>query len=71
MIELHQRNIGTGVHYRPVHVQPVYRQRFGWRAEDFPNAEAIGERTVSIPLSAKLRDEDVEDVIAAVRSVLA
>lgn len=67
---LHQKNIGTGVHYRAVPVHPVYQQRFGWRPEDYPNAMAIGESTVSLPLSAKLSDEEAQDVIAAVRDVL-
>ena len=67
---LHKRNIGTGVHYRPIHAHRVYQTRFGWSAADFPNADSIGRRTVSIPLSARLSDRDVHDVIAAVREVL-
>jgi dTDP-4-amino-4,6-dideoxygalactose transaminase len=70
IIRLHGCNIGTGVHYRSIPVHPVYQRRFGWRPEDYPNAQAIGQSTVSLPLSAKLSDEDVEDVIAAVRHVL-
>lgn len=68
--EMHRRNIGTGVHYRAIPVHPVYQERFGWRPEDYPNSESIGRSTVSLPLSAKLTDEDVEDVIVAVREVL-
>jgi dTDP-4-amino-4,6-dideoxygalactose transaminase len=67
---LHHRNIGTGVHYRAIPVHPVYQQRFGWRPEHFPVADAIGRATVSLPLSAKLSDEDVEDVVVAVCEVL-
>src|SRR3974377_1992555 len=51
---LHRCSIGTGVHYRAIPVHPVYQQRFGWRPEDYPNAQAIGQSTVSLPLSAKL-----------------
>ena len=68
---LHERNIGTGVHYRAIPAHPVYQQRYGWKSEDYPNAKAIGDSTVSIPLSAKLSDQDVEDVIQAVSEVLA
>jgi len=64
-------NIGIGVHYIPVHLHPFYRKTFGWKEGDFPNAEWIGERTISLPLSAALHREDVEDVIAAVYKVLA
>jgi dTDP-4-amino-4,6-dideoxygalactose transaminase len=67
--ELIRRNVGTGVHYTPVHLHHYYRERFGFRPGDFPNAEWIGERTLSLPFSAKLSDQDVEDVIAAVRQV--
>ena len=70
MAGLHRRNIGTGVHYRAIPVHPVYRQRFDWQPTDYPNAHAIGDRTVSLPLSAKLSNEDVDDVIAAVRDLL-
>jgi len=67
---LHQRNIGTGVHYRAIPEHPVYQERFGWRPDGFPVARAIGETTVSLPLSAKLTDADVADVVEAVRAVL-
>jgi dTDP-4-amino-4,6-dideoxygalactose transaminase len=69
IMALHQRNIGAGVHYRSTPVHPVYQQRFGWKPEDYPVAHKIGRTTVSLPLSAKLTDADVEDVIAAVREV--
>jgi dTDP-4-amino-4,6-dideoxygalactose transaminase len=70
MNRMYQNNIGTGVHYTALHLHPYYVERFGFKQGDFPNAEYIGERTVSIPLSAKLTDEDVEDVIFAVQSIL-
>jgi len=63
-------NIGVGVHYIPVHLHPFYQTVYGWRKGDFPNAEFIGERTVSLPLSPALSDEDVTDVVRAFRKVL-
>jgi dTDP-4-amino-4,6-dideoxygalactose transaminase len=68
MRRLHEMNIGTGVHYIGVHLHPYYRNRFAYQSGDFPNATRISERTVSIPLSPKLTDEDVSDVIEAVRA---
>ena len=68
--QIHQRNIGTGVHFISVHQHPYYRETFGFQTNDFPIAAYISERTVSLPLSAKLTDEDVDDVIQAVREVL-
>jgi dTDP-4-amino-4,6-dideoxygalactose transaminase len=69
--ELIRLKIGTGVHYTALHLHPYYRETFGHKRGDFPNAEFIGERTLSLPLSPKLTDADVEDVIASVREVTA
>lgn len=62
--------IGVGVHYLSVPEYTYYKQTYGWKPEDYPHAMAIGRQTVSLPISAKLTDEDVEDVISAVRLVL-
>ena len=64
-------NIGVGVHYVPVHLHPFYRKTFGWKNGDFPNSEWIGERTLSLPLSAALNENDVDDIIMAFQKVLA
>lgn len=63
-------NIGVGVHYIPVHLHPYYKKTFGWRKGQFPNAEWIGDRTLSLPLSPVLNEKDVNDVISAFRKVL-
>lgn len=68
--KMHEMNIGTGVHYVAVHLHPYYREQFGYKAQDFPNAAWISERTASLPLSPKMTDQDVEDVIQAVRFIL-
>lgn len=67
--EMTKHNIGLGVHYIALHLHPYYQKAFGYKRGDFPNAEWISDRTVSLPLSAKLTDEDVEDVIEAVKEV--
>ena len=63
-------NIGTGVHYIPIHLHPYYRKTFGWKKGDFPNAEWIGERTLSLPLSARLNENDIDDVIVSIQKIL-
>jgi dTDP-4-amino-4,6-dideoxygalactose transaminase len=68
--ELKQRNIGTSVHFIPVHLHPFYRDKYGWRAEDFPVAYREYQRTISLPLHPRLSDADVDDVIAAVADVV-
>jgi len=65
------RKIGVGVHYLSIPEHPYYRERFGWRPQDFPNAQRIGRQTISLPLSPALRESDVEDVVEAVRHCLA
>jgi dTDP-4-amino-4,6-dideoxygalactose transaminase len=64
------QNIGVGVHYMSIPEHPYYQEKFGWKPEDFPNAMRIGRQTVSLPISAKLTDEDVEDVITAVKKII-
>ena len=69
--EMTRRGIGVGVHYVALHLHPFYSQLLGHRRGSFPAAERISDRTMSIPLSAKLKDQDVEDVMVALRSILA
>ena len=64
-------NIGLGVHYLSIPEHPYYQKTFGWKPEDYPNAMRIGRQTVSLPLSAKLTDEDVGDVVKAVKGNIA
>jgi dTDP-4-amino-4,6-dideoxygalactose transaminase len=71
LMALQKQNIGSGVHYVGVHLHPYYRDRFGYQDGDFPNATWISDRTISIPLSPKLNDEDVADVVEAVKNCLA
>ena len=67
---LHELAIGAGVHYRAVHEHRYYRNTYGERTGRLPNAEWIGARTLSIPLSAKVDDRDAADVVRALRLVL-
>jgi len=68
--EMTKKNIGVGVHYIALHLNPYYQKNFGYKRGDFPNTEWISDKTVSLPFSAKLTDEDVEDVIEAVREII-
>ena len=67
---LYEENIGTGIHYISLHLHQYYRERYKFKKDDFPNALYVSERTISLPLSTKLTDDDVQDVIDAVRKVL-
>lgn len=63
---LKDENIGAGVHFTAVHLHPYYQQKYEYCQGDYPMAEWISERTVSLPLSTRLTEDDVQDVIAAV-----
>ena len=63
-------NIGVGVHYLSIPEHPYYQERFGWRPEDYPEAMRVGRQTVSLPLSARLSDDDVGNVVGAVKAQL-
>jgi perosamine synthetase len=68
---LRAENIGVNVHYIPVHLHPYYRDRFGYRGGEFPLAEAAYSRLISLPMFHSMSQQDVADVIHAVRKVLA
>jgi dTDP-4-amino-4,6-dideoxygalactose transaminase len=67
--ELTARNIGTSVHFIPIHLHPFYRTSYGYQPGDFPVAFANYQRTLSLPLHPGLTDRDVGDVIEAVLDV--
>ncbi|OGB06178.1 MAG: UDP-4-amino-4,6-dideoxy-N-acetyl-beta-L-altrosamine transaminase [Burkholderiales bacterium RIFCSPHIGHO2_12_FULL_69_20] len=64
------QGIGVGVHYLSVTEHPYYERTLGWGPHTTPVATRVGRQTVSLPISARLSDNDVSDVIAAVRRVL-
>ena len=67
---LRAENIGVNVHYIPVHLHPYYRQQFGYQGGEFPVAEDAYARLISLPMFHGMTDQDVEDVVAAVRKVI-
>jgi dTDP-4-amino-4,6-dideoxygalactose transaminase len=70
IVRLNARGVGTSVHFIPIHLHPYYRDKYGYRPEDFPVAYDAYQRLISLPLHSALSDEDVEHVIASVRDVL-
>ena len=65
---LKRKNIGTSVHFIPLHLHPFYRDTFGYKPVDFPNATAAFERIISLPIFPGMGDERIDRVIDAVRS---
>jgi dTDP-4-amino-4,6-dideoxygalactose transaminase len=69
MQAMKERNIGTGLHYRAVHLYPYYREHFGFKRGDFPHAESISDRIVSLPLFPAMTDKDQERAINAMKDL--
>ncbi len=67
--ELEKLNIGTSVHFIPIHIHPYYRRKYGYEPHDFPVAYRNYRRLLSLPLYPSLTTQDVRDVTAAVLEV--
>ena len=65
---LREKEIGTSVHFIPLHLHPYYRDKFGYKPADFPNASAVFERIFSLPIYPRMSESDVERVIDAVKT---
>ncbi len=68
--KLREKGIQTSVHFIPLHRHPFYRDTFGVDAQDFPNAEWIFERSISLPIYPGMSDEEVNYVIETVEGLL-
>jgi len=68
--ELKTRRVGASVHFIPVYHFTYYRTRFGWQADEYPEAEAIFQSSISLPCYPAMRATDVERVIAAVEEIV-
>jgi len=68
--ELRARKIATSVHFIPIHLHPYYRDKYGYKPDDFPIAYREYQRMVSLPLCPSMTDRDVDDVIEAVHDVV-
>lgn len=68
--ELTKENIATSVHFIPVHLHPYYKRTFGYKGGELPVCEKMFDRIISLPLYPKMTDQDVEDVIYAVKRIV-
>lgn len=69
MAQMSKRNIGTAYHYQALHLFTCYGEITGLKAGDLPNAEYVSERIVSLPLFPAMTDDDVTDVIEAIKEI--
>ena len=70
MQKLREKGVGSQVHYIPVHLQPYYREHFGYKPGDMPNAEAFYEQELSLPLYPDLTEQDIQTVIESVKECI-
>jgi dTDP-4-amino-4,6-dideoxygalactose transaminase len=68
--EMKALNIGTSVHFIPIHIHPYYRDKYNYRPNDFPVAHNNYLRLVSLPINLRMSNQDVDDVIEAVHDVI-
>ena len=63
-------NIGSGLHYSPIHLHKYYKAKYFYKHEDLPNTEYCGERILSLPLFPKMTNKDQKDVIKAIENII-
>ncbi len=67
---LQKKGLGVQVHYIPLHLQPFYKKKFGYKKGDFPITENYYERAITLPLFPKMTNKDVDEVIKRVKKVI-
>ena len=67
---LNELGVGTSVHYTPLHMHPLYRERFGYTPDDLPVAKSVYERIISLPIYAEMTEEHIEYVADTVNSIV-
>ena len=68
--QMRERNIGCSVHFIPIHLHRYYREKYGYKPEDFPTALREYQRMFSLPLSPRMTEQDVKDVIEAATNIV-
>jgi dTDP-4-amino-4,6-dideoxygalactose transaminase len=70
MAHLKEHEIETAIHYEPIHLEPYFRKTYGFKRGDFPSAEEIGGRVLSLPLHGRMTEKDVRRVVFCLKQVL-
>lgn len=67
---LQKENIGVGIHFSALHLQPFYQKTFGFKTGDLPKAEYLGDRLISLPFYPHMSSKDIFDVIKAIKKIV-
>lgn len=68
--KLRERGVPTALNYPPIHLMTFYQKKYGYKKGDFPIAEEIGARTITLPLYPKLKKQEVDYIIRSVNEVV-
>ena len=68
--QLKEKNIGTSVHFIPIHKHTYYKNRYGYKEEEYPVANAVFEKSLSLPIYPDMTEEEVQYVIDNVLSLV-
>ena len=68
--QLEKRRIASRIYFTPIHLQPYYQERFGFRRGDFPVAERVGASALALPFHANLSQAEIEEVVDTLRSAV-
>jgi perosamine synthetase len=67
---LRSSGIGCNNYFTPIHLQPFYREHFGFKEGDFPITEHVSERTIALPFYNNLTEEQIEHVVESLKRLL-
>ena len=67
---MNKNKIGVGVHYESIPTHPFYRNKFGWKRNDYINSNKFGSQTVSIPLSPYLSENNLDKIVSVVKKIV-
>ena len=67
---LRAQHIGCSDYFAPIHLQPFYREQFGYSEGDFPKCEHVAARTMALPFHPKLTEDQVDEVCRELQALL-
>jgi perosamine synthetase len=70
VVQLEERGVVTRPYFSPIHLQPYWRERFGYGPGDFPVTERVARSTLALPFSSRLTDDEIDVVAAALREAV-
>ena len=68
--KLKENGVGCSVHFIPIHKHPYYKETYGYRNEDYPIANKVFDKSLSLPIYPDMSDEEVDYVIQKVKEIV-